>query len=264
MNEEMLAEDVEAVDDQVTDDQADADSEPPVEQEPGSSTGEAEKVQFTPEQQAIFDKAIGEKVFKAREEERKRHEAERRIQELQAKLPQDLRPDIPPPPDAWDDDYEDKISQRDEAIKKAAEYDARKLVEQQYQQQEQQRIQQAKQQELMTQVQAYSERAKSFGIDEVSLRDAGQRVAQYGISDDVASFILNDEEGPLITDYLAKNPLELERVRSMSPVQAGIYIATTVKPKTARTPTKAPPPADVVDGKSAPARERGPKGATFE
>ena len=99
--------------------------------------------------------------------------------------------------------------------------------------------QQQKQQEALTErVQSYSQKATSLGIKSEDLQVAGNTVAQFGIHEDLVQYILEEDQGPLITTYLSKNLLELEKLREMSPTQAAVYVATTVKQKAAALKAK--------------------------
>jgi predicted GIY-YIG superfamily endonuclease len=76
----------------------------------------------------------------------------------------------------------------------------------------------------------------------------------YGVTDDFVSHIATHEEGPLIAVYLAANPLELDALRSMSPMQQAIKIendirakASALKPK----PSQAPEPPTTLNGNGA-------------
>lgn len=232
----------------------------------GGEAPKETKVEFTPEQQEVFDSVIAKKTFKQREAERKAQDLERQVQELQAKLPKSGRPEVPPPPDPYDADYEDKLRQRDEALTAAAAYDAQEDAVKRQQEAAYRQRQEAEQEELVKSAQSYKERADKIGLDPTELQNAGNALAQFGIPDDLTRFILKDEQGPLMTTYLARNPTVLEEMQGMSALEMGAYIASTVKPQlaTARTRTKAPDPADVLDGGGSPPVERGPKGATFE
>lgn len=232
----------------------------------GKDATAEKKVQFTPEQQAVFDKVIGEKTFKAREAERKAEAAEARLRELQAQLPKENRPSIPALPDPYDADYSQKIAARDEAIKAAAAFDAKQeLVKNQQQHVQRQRVE-AQQAELVKSATAYKERSDKLGIAPSDLQNAANALSNFGITEDLTRFLLKDEQGPLMTMFLARNPVALERMSGLSPLEMGHYIASEIKPKLAavKPRTQAPAPADVLDGGGSPKKERGPKGATFE
>ena len=214
-----------------------------------------------------YVQAINRQHKKYRDEERRRLELEQRLQQMESQLPkQDDRPEIPPAPDPFDDDYESKIAERDKAIRKAAEWEAQQQARQYADQMRQQQAMQERATQLRTTLQTYTGRATELGIKPEELQVAGNTVATMGVHDDVATYILADEKGPLITTYLARHPQEVEAMQSMTPVQAGVYLATKVRPKaeSAHGITQAPPPPESLDGGGAPPQQRGPKGATFE
>ena len=118
----------------------------------------------------------------------------------------------------------------------------------------------------MAKVTTYSERAEKLGIKAEELQAAGNQVAQFGIQDGVAQFILESEMGPLITTYLANNPLELDAVRQMNPMQAAVHIETSVKEKAAALRKKVSPPPQPTDTPTGIGAQpdRGGVGITFE
>jgi len=248
--------------------EVDANTAEPSESAPdsGKKATPEQKVQFTPEQQAVFDKVIGEKTFKAREAERKAEAAEAKLRELEAQLPKENRPSVPPLPDPYDADYDKKIAARDEAIKSAAAFDAKQeLVKAQQQSVQRQRVE-AQQAELYKSAVTYKERADKLGINPADLQNSANALSTFGISEDLTKFLLKDDQGPLMTMFLARNPVALERMNELSPIEMGHFIASEIKPKLAavKTRTQAPPPADVLDGGGSPRKDRGPKGAVFE
>jgi hypothetical protein len=99
----------------------------PVPVESPETPPEPPPVVFSDEQQAKFNSEIGKKVGKQREAERERDEERARAvaaeQEL-ATLKAPQRPEIPPTPDPYDDDYEGKMKARDDALVQTAQYDA--------------------------------------------------------------------------------------------------------------------------------------------
>ena len=259
----------------VTTEEEVAETEDSVEEQDSESAPEAgenpeKHITFSEEQQRILDEAVGKKVFKLREKEREAEALKKRLEELEARIPEQRRPYVPDIPDPFavsDEEYKQQLYQRDEALKQAIAYDQQQqMLRQQQQQLEQQRLQ--KQQEVLTEkVQSYSQRAVKLGIKAEELQAAGNTIAQFGIHDDVASYILEEDSGPLITTYLSKNLLELEKVREMSPAAAAVYIATTVKQKAAALKPKvnsAPDPLEQPHGAGTAPKPRGPSGATFE
>lgn len=251
-------------------DNLEADTEP---SESSPEQGETpQKVEFTPEQQAVIDKAIGEKVFKQREAERKAEQIEREYQEklkaLQSKLPQEQRPSVPQYPDRYDFDsdaeFQRAVQERDEAVQRAAEWDGRQQAIVEQQEAEKIRRQQEQTKALADKAQSYTQKAKTLGISPEQLRQSGDRVAQFGVSEDIAQAILGDDLGPLITTYLANNVNALDSLARSNPMQAGMLLAQ-IKTEAAKLKPRlpsAPKPSEPIQGGAAP-RQRGPKGATF-
>jgi hypothetical protein len=268
MNEEAAEYDVE---EQVEPEEAEQ-PEPEAEDDEPKAEGEDQphKVEFSEEQQRVFNETIGKKTAKMREAERAAEQERQRREQLEQELNQlkaPRRPEIPPAPDPYDDDYEQQLAARDEALLKRAQFDAMEQARQQQAQYAQQQAQQEAEQKLNTTVKTYAERAGKLGIKPEDLQRAGSYVGQVGLDDSVARYILNDEQGPSITVYLASNPLELDAIRQMDPMQAAVHIATTVRDRAASSrpkPSLAPDPVESVSGSGLPEGQRGPKGATFE
>ncbi len=235
-----------------------------------SSGDESENVseQSTDEQAnepSGFTKRIHQKHHELMEEKRAREAAEAELARIKASSEQQ-RPVIPELPDPYDDNFDQLIAARDKAVQEAAIFDANQRQSQaQRESTEQQRIAE-QQQQLVTAVKTYADRAATLNISPEALQVAGQTVAAYGIDDQLASYILGDEQGPLITTYLAQNPAELEKISGFSPMQAAVYLETNIKPKagSVKRNSSAPPPADTLSGGGAPPKERGPKGAKYE
>ena len=242
----------------------DSDSSP----EAGESQNKQPK--FDEEQQRIFDEAMGKKTFKLREVERQAEALQRQLEDVQARLPKQERPQVPEAPDPFaisDEEYRRQLSQRDEAVSKAAAYDAQQqyLQQQQYQLAEQAR--QKQQEALNSKIENYASRATKMGIKSEELQVAGATVSNFGIQDELVSFIIEDDHGPLITKYLSQNLTELDNLRSMSPIQAAIRITNEIKPKAAALKPKvnqAPDPVETPQGAGISPKPKGPKGATFE
>lgn len=232
------------------------------------------KITFSEEQQAVLDKIAAEKTFKLREAERKaeakQKELEQRIAEMQRKLPQEQRPQVPDYPDRYDFDSEEQfkaaVAQRDKAVQDAIRYDARKeadLSQQEYQKRAQQM---ERQQELVGQAEKYTERAKQYGITPDELQQAGGFVKNYGLSEEVSRAILTDEQGPLITKYLAANVQALDALVRANPVTAGMALSQikAEASKMKKPVSRAPEPASHLRGNSPPKADGSPKGMRFE
>ena len=217
-------------------------------------------------------KAINKQHAKYREEERKRIEIEKKLEDANSRLEKfeaekgDVI--IPDAPDPYDEDYDAQLKVRDEAIMRKATQDAQQqsVIAQQDAQREV--AQKAEQERFTAIIQGYNEQTVKLGLSPDEVRVAGDKVVEYGISVDVAEFILQQEDGPLITKYLADNPVVLDDLRHMPPIQAALKInseikaaASTLKPQASTTPD----PAETLTGRGA-GEKVNPliKGVTFE
>jgi multidrug efflux pump subunit AcrB len=245
--------------------------EPGSESAPDSGNSAHDKqVEFTEEQQRIFNEAVGKKVFKLREKEREAEELRRRLEELEAKIPQQGRPTVPEAPDPFalsDSEYRQKLVARDQAIREAAAWEAQQQTLQWQRQQAQLEQQQRQQERQQEEVRAYADRAKKLGVTSEELQEAGSLVAGYGIDPALVEMILSDDHGPLLTKYLARNQLELERLVQMPVTTAAVRLATDLKAKAvAMKPkvTKTPDPLNQPRNAGISPKPKGPAGATFE
>ena len=221
-------------------------------------------------QQQAFDKAIAEKVYKQRNAEKEADQLKRRVQELEQQIPKEQRPAVPKEPDPFalsEAEFQQQARLRDEAIARQAAYDA----QQRFHEQERQRVHQEqiqKEQELLNdKVATYSQRAVQLGISTEELQVAGNSVAQFGMSDEVINYILEDDLGPAITKYLSQNITELDSLRAMPPTQAAVRIATHVREKASALKPKvnaAPDPVNAPERAGKAPSAKAPKGATFE
>lgn len=223
---------------------------------------------FLPDQQAIFDKAMHERTFRLREVERQL-EAERQERERVAKELEKLRApvaEIPPMPDPYEDGYEQKVRARDQAIALRAAHESQNYQQQQAQLARQQEAERRQQEQIAESVTAYKANATKLGIKQEELTQAAQTVANYGINEDLAMAIINDDQGALITTYLAENIDDLDKVVRMTPIRAAMYIASVVKPKAQARKQKissAPEPTTALRGNGA-ERSSLPKGYSIK
>lgn len=234
-------------------------------QEQSTESEDGKKVTLPPHVQEAVNKAIGRQHRLAQEQ---REEADRLRQELETlrgKQPQVQRPVIPPVPDPLDDDFDQQMQERDEAIKRQMQFDSEQQQRQWQEQQKATSEQQEQQQAFVAKAVSYKQRADKLHIEPQALQMAGQIVSAYGLPDVLADHILSHEQGPLITQHLASNLNDLEKLGAMDPVSAGIYLATSVVPRlpTVKTKTGAPPPPETVEGQPAPPTRRGPPGCKF-
>lgn len=233
---------------------------------PDTADKPEEKITFSEEQQAIFNEEIGKKTYKLRQTEREKEELAQQLEELKSKLPKESRPQVPPMPQPFDDDFEAKVRQRDEAILAQARFDAAEKIRAEQEQARQKEQEEQRQKDTYSKQVAYFENAKKLGIEPNELAEMGGRVGSF-LPQDLQMYIMEEEKGGLITKYLASNVLEIEKLSQMSPLRAAEYIATSIKPKVEQLTTKkvsqAPDPVETLSGRGA-NTERGPSGATFE
>jgi hypothetical protein len=186
---------------------------------------------------------------------RKYQDEKRRADQLQNQLaqyaPKNEAPPVLDSPDPFDDDYDTKQKAYIESVRQAERYNYQQEQSSYFESQQQADKQQKMQTELNTKAESYTGRAKEFGIKPEELQQAGQMVASYGLSDDLAMFILDDEQGPLITRHLSTNHADAEKIAGMTSMQAAMYIERTVKPKVAalkKKQTNTPNPATKISG----------------
>ena len=196
-----------------------------------------------------FNKQYGEKkqlerdLAEQREQNAKFQQAERDRQAAQVG-------EIPPMPDAFDDDFDVKVKQRDDAIIANANYQAQNNAYLQQEQVNQQQAAQAQTVKVQESMVSYNKKAVELGIKQDELQAAGNAVANYGLSDDLVMHILADSDGTLITKHLAANPQDGYELASMSPFAVGQFLdgiktkASALKPKT----SNAPAPVDNLQG----------------
>ena len=243
----------------------DEEIESPKSDAPESEQGEEASNDATQEP-AGFTKRINQKHFELMEEKRAREALEAELARLKSQIPENSKPVIPDMPDPYDSDFDERMRQREEAIKQSAIYEAQEQIRQARLSEENSTRLAQQQNDLIAAVNNYAGRAKALGVSENELKVAGQTVAAYGIADQVAEFILHDDKGPAITAYLAKNPDQLDSIAKLNPLQAAIHIATNIKPKLTDRSRAAdlPDPPETLSGGGVTKRERGPKGATYQ
>jgi hypothetical protein len=225
---------------------------------------------FNEEQQKAFDKAMAEKTWKAREAERQAEDYRKRLEELEAKIPKEQPPEVPKVPDFYslsDREIQEQLRQRDEAIAKRAEFDARQQA-MQSQQIDLQRQQQASAVQAQNEkIASYAEKAKKLGVQSEDLQSAANKIGQFGINPMLANHLIDLDDGSLGTLYLGENLLELDKLANMPANQALLYLDQIVMPKARKlkpSVNAAPDPLDTPKGAGRSPKAGGPKGATFE
>ena len=214
-----------------------------------------------------YTKAIHKKHHQLMEERRAREVLQQENERLRSQVPQEQRPAIPAIPDQYDDDFTEQMEARDKAMQDVASFDARQATFQEQHNVLQQQAVQAQQQEAQQREQSFAERAKTAGISDNQLSTAIQTVnALGGIGVELASHLMENEQGGVITTFLAQNPEEILAIQNMTPMQGAVHINSVLQPKAAAAfkSTSAPPPPDSLGGGGAPPADEGPKGAVYE
>ena len=237
----------------------------------GQDSDSAPDEKFTEAQQARFNQAIGKKVRQTRDMERRADELQRQVNDLQARVPVEQRPEVQAVPDPFsisDEEYRRNLAQRDQQVLAQANFDHQRRQQQENQERVRQEQAQAQHQQQDEKIRDYAGRAAKLGIKAEDLQVAGNAVAQHGIGAELGQYILESDQGPLITTYLANNPLELDELKYLSPAQAAVAIETKIKPKAAASQPKkvtdTPDPLERPHGAGKASSKRGPQGATFE
>jgi hypothetical protein len=218
---------------------------------------EGKKVQFNEEQQKVLEREIGKHVAKQRK-------AERELDEFRAKYESAATPalakvDIPILPDPLtvsEVEFNRALTERDDALRRAAVVDAHnKELEEQKQQQQFELVK--KQNEILAEkAKTYDQRATALGVTSEELKTSGDTLRDFGIGEELAGLILEDEEGPLLTKYLAMNLREAKTLVEMPIAQAAMRLGSIVKAHAASLKPKqsnAPDPIDFPASGNAPA-----------
>jgi hypothetical protein len=193
---------------------------------------------------AAFNKQYGEKKQLERDLAAQREENSR-YQQAERERQAAAVGNIPPMPDSFDEDFDVKVRQRDEAIIASANYNAQNSAylqqEQHYQQQTAQAAQQ-KQAELAT---SFTANAKKTGATDEEFNSVVSTLNNGGMTPDIGSAIMSDPDGYFIAKHLAANPQEAHELNTMNPILAGAKFAelkqkaSALKPKTSNAPSPA-------------------------
>jgi hypothetical protein len=243
-----------------------------------SATAEsgAELAPATGEDQSKTDdgvqKAINKQHAKFREQERRADELEKERNVLKDKLEaaeaEKGDVEIPPIPDSFDEDFEEKLKLRDEAVTQKARQDAAKESVLDQQTASKEAAKRAEDERFTVVVTNYNAQVTKLGLNAEEVRIAGDTVVQNGIDAQLAEYILGDKDGPLITQYLANNPVVQDELRNLPPIQAAMKIDSVIRPAASTMKpqaSNAPDPSDILEGRGA-GEQVNPliKGATFE
>ena len=219
----------------------------------------------TVEPKVDYNKVIAQKAFESREHKR---EAESLRQELAAIKEKEAilqEPMILPVPDQYDDDYAEQMDARDKSIQDKAQYDAGIKIQAEQAEYQRQKQNQAQINQVNERGNQYKENSIKLGVDQTQLGEAANIVANYGIRQDVAMELLAEEQGPLITLYLAQNPQALDAINTANPISLG-NVWSDIKNKAsglAKKTTSTPDPVETQKGSGVAPKNRGPSGATY-
>lgn len=257
--------------DTATENEAPANTE--TENQGDEGTSQENKVQFDDDQQIVVDKIRNKEVFKKNEALRDNERLQKELDDIKASKPIPTEPEVPEAPNPEDfigdtEGFNAKIAERDAAIEKRTEFrSGQQNLEDQAvnaQNDEKRKVAEAR----TARETAYAEGGKTLGLTQEKMLEDAVTVGKMGISHDVQDFLMSDKKtGPLFTNYLASNIHEVEKLKTMTSMQAAVYLNNEIKPKlsSARETTGAPNPTNVVTGRGAP-NKVSPliKGATFE
>ena len=232
----------------------------------------AEKVQFDPEQQEKLNEIVGGVRMKARSEAQElkaRNDAlEARLSQIEAQQPaMGAPPNVPPQPDPFDDQFEAKLTAREQALVEQTRWE-----EQQRAQQEIERItaEERNQQEAMALHQKgleFNRRAREFGISEQEQQTAVQKITDARVNPLVLEELLESPNGPALVQSLAKDTNKLLDVaeksnqgpRGFAHAMVDLHQLDNSAPQ-----NTAPRPPDMLQGTGVPTQKRGPRGLTIE
>jgi len=239
-------------------------------------SGDDKQVLLNDEGKVIPQDKINERINKKHLELMESKEANEQLAkekaELEEKLakmsgPQGLQ-EVPAIPDSFDPDFHTKMKDRENIQAANTVYTERVRANQT----EIDKINYDKavsdEKVRVEKVNSYRERITKFGLDEAKLTEAEGNVVRFLPNQDVKQYILEDDNGPLIVQYLNDNPVELTKVATMNPIAAAMHLSTTVSKiaeKLQPNPTSTPDPISINKGRAAPDETHPDNvGATFE
>lgn len=208
-----------------------------------SEPGHEENTEEPKFNQEAVNKVINRKHYEAQEAKRQLEEAQRELEKY--RQTQQQEPALPEKPDPFDDNYDAKMQQYEQAIAQRARYSYEREYTQRQQQEAQQRAQYEQQQKMQESAAKFVESAKLNGITQEELVSAGQTVESYGLNTDLQMHFLTDPDGALMVKHLAANPNDVIALTQMTPYQAGVYIEQNLRAKAKQLKPKnsnAPPP----------------------
>lgn len=228
------------VDLQTDEESEEASSEINAESEPETETNTEDRPKGGNKLQERLDKLTAERYA----EKRRADELAAKLAELERSKPEPVSDIQPPelPEDIFDVDamrkyHADMLTYSRKIAAQEAKQTLGASASEQKAQQEQ-----IEQQKL---VQTFAKRTLDSGFSIEQIEQAGTALVNAGLSKELQLMLLEDEAGPQITMYLAKNPDDAFELLSMPTHKAAVAIATKIKAKAVTTKakaTKAPDP----------------------
>lgn len=96
-------------------------------------------------------------------------------------------------------------------------------------------------------VNTFQANAKDDGLNEATLNNAVNVVVNSGIPQEIGDFLLTNKAGPKLTMELASNPMILQEIASMSPMDAAIKL-NEMSQSLKQNITDPPPPPETMSG----------------
>jgi len=204
------------------------------------------------EEKNTFQDRINKVTAQKYEQQRRAEALEAELEALKAEKPKEpiaSLPDEPKPPsDMYDAEAVAEYHRNMAAYnRQVAEESAKAAMLRQAESEKEQRAKAEAQQAIST----YAKNAVRDGVDMDKLRVAEQVINQAGISPELGRYIMGDQNGGKIVEYLHDNPALMHEVLAMDPVSAGIKIASEIKPAALSTTpkvTQAPEPVGEIRG----------------
>tara|TARA_R110000765_G_scaffold286806_3_gene383262 strand:- start:671 stop:1492 length:822 start_codon:yes stop_codon:yes gene_type:complete len=214
-------------------------------------------------------KVINAKHRKMKEAEEKAEALQKRIDEIEASKAQAQTEiaDVPTLPDAFDDNYEAQLANRESVIRQNAKAEALREIRQNQEQSRLQSEQQAQQEAFNAKLTTFAENGEKVGLSIEAMTGNRETIQNLGVNDAIVLNLFSLSDGPQVMDYLAKNPDTALDFAGKSQLEAGIMISDIRSKVTPSAPklTKAPPPPHTATGAAAqPAESPLLKGATFD
>ena len=199
---------------------------------------------------------INDLTAKRYKEERRANEAEAKLAEYESKQANQT-PALQPeqaltapvlPEDIYDEEAMRKYYTDNQAYNKQV---AESTAQTHFESQQQASAQQEANAKHQTNLDKYAANATRDGVDFDKLLVAERTLKQAGLGSELGSYLMNDNNGAKLVEYLNDNPAEMHEILALDPVSAGIRIATEIKPKAlSQTPkvSGAPDPIPEVKG----------------